>query len=81
MKPAIATQAIFAVVSSWTDMFLPMVILTEPEKQTLPIAMVLNLAMGERTIPVFVSVIPIIVIYLLLARHIVEGVQLGSVKM
>lgn len=81
MKPAIATQAIFAVVSSWTDMFLPMVILTEPEKQTLPIAMVLNLAMGERTIPVFVSVIPIIVIYLLLARHIVEGVQLGSVKL
>jgi multiple sugar transport system permease protein len=81
MKPAIATQAIFAVVSSWTDMFLPMVILTEPEKQTLPIAMVLNLAMGEGTIPVFVSEIPIIVIYLLLARHIVEGVQLGSVKL
>lgn len=81
MKPAIATQAIFAVVSSWTDMFLPMVILTEPEKQTLPIAMVLNLAMGERTVPVFVSVVPIIIVYLLLARHIVEGVQLGSVKL
>ena len=81
MKPAIATQAIFAVVSSWTDMFLPMVLLTDPKKHTLPIAMILNLAMGERTVPIFVSVIPIIVVYLLLARHIVEGVQLGSVKL
>ena len=81
MKPAIATQAIFAVASTWNDTFLPFVILLEEKKQTLPIVIILNLAMGETTIPTFVSVIPVVVVYLLLARHIVEGVQLGSVKM
>ena len=81
MKPAIATQAIFAITSTWNDTFLPLVLLTEENKKTLPVILILNTAMGERTIPIFVSTVPLVVIYLFLARHIVEGVQLGSVKM
>ena len=81
LKPAISTQAIFAIVSSWNDLGLPLVILTEENKKTLPIAMILNYALGERHIPIFLSTIPVVIIYLLLARNIVEGVQLGSVKM
>ena len=81
MKPAIATQAIFAVTSTWTDAGLPSVILLDADKQTLPIALIINTALGERTIPIFISTVPLVIVYLLLARHIVEGVQLGSVKL
>jgi multiple sugar transport system permease protein len=81
MKPAIATQAIFAVTSTWYETGLPSVILLQEKKQTLPIVMILNTAMGERTIPIFVSTVPVVIVFLLLARHIVEGVQLGSVKL
>ena len=37
MKPAIATQAIFSFVSSWNRLFEPMVLISDKEKQTLPI--------------------------------------------
>ena len=81
MKPAIATQAIFALAQNWNDTFLPMVLLTENEKKTLPQILMLNYALGETTIPIVFSTVPLIIVYLLLARHLVEGVQLGSVKL
>ena len=81
MKPAIATQAIFAFVSSWNDTFLPLVLLLEESKKTLPVVLILNYGLGETTIPMFVTTIPPVIVFLFLSKHIVEGVQLGSVKM
>ena len=37
MKPAIATQAIFCFVSSWNNLFTPLVLLTDKDKYTMPI--------------------------------------------
>ena len=37
MVPAIATQAIFAFVASWNNLFMPLILLTEKSKYTLPI--------------------------------------------
>ena len=37
MKPAIATQAIFAYVGSWNNLFMPLILLTDKEKRTLPV--------------------------------------------
>lgn len=31
--------------------------------------------------PMFFTTVPVVIAYLLLARNIIEGVQLGSVKM
>lgn len=81
MKPAIATQAIFAFVNSWNDIQLPTILLLEENKKTLPVTLVLNYAMGETTIPMFVTTIPPVILFLFLSKHIVEGIQLGSVKM
>lgn len=82
MKPAIATQAVFAIVASWNEMFLPMVIITEDDRRTLPAMLVLNYAMGgDTTIEDLISIVPLVVSYIILSRHIVEDVQLGSVKM
>ena len=37
MKPALATQAIFSFVTSWNDLFRPLVLLTKQDKYTMPI--------------------------------------------
>lgn len=81
LKPAIATQAIFGFASSWNDAGLPMILLTDSKKYTLPIAVMQGRVAGEATIVVLVSTIPLLAVFLFLSRYIVEGIELGGVKM
>lgn len=87
MKPAIAVQAIFTFVSSWNNYFTPTLILHEDKKKTLPILIAqlraadwLKFDMGQVYVMIAFSIFPVIVVYLLLSKHIVQGVALGSVK-
>ena len=87
MKPAIAVQAIFAFVQSWNNNFIPSLLLTENKKKTLPILIAqfrsadfLKKDMGQVYMMIAFSIFPVIVVYLLLSKHIVQGVALGSVK-
>lgn len=87
MKPAIAVQAIFAFVQSWNNYFIPSLLLTENKKKTLPILIAqlrsadfLKKDMGQVYMMIAFSIFPVIVVYLLLSKHIVQGVTLGSVK-
>lgn len=87
MKPAIAVQAIFAFVQSWNNYFIPSLLLTENKKKTLPVLIAqlrsadfLKKDMGQVYMMIAFSIFPVIVVYLLLSKHIVQGVALGSVK-
>lgn len=86
MKPAIATQAIFTFVSSWNNLFTPMVLLTKKEKYTMPIMVSLlkgdiyKTEYGSIYLGLSLTVLPLIIVYLFLAKYIVAGVALGSVK-
>ncbi len=87
MKPAIAVQAIFTFVSSWNNYFTPALILHDEKKKTLPILIAqlrsadwLKFDMGQVYVMIAFSIFPIIIVYLLLSKHIVAGVALGSVK-
>ena len=87
MKPAIAVQAIFAFVQSWNNYFIPSLLLTENKKKTLTILIAqlrsadfLKKDMGQVYMMIAFSIFPVIVVYLLLSKHIVQGVALGSVK-
>ena len=75
MKPAIATQAIFCFVASWTDEWVPRIILIDNSKniKTLPL-------MGSIQGSGLLMLLPPIILYALLSKHIVEGIALGSVK-
>lgn len=86
MKPAIAVQAIFTFVSSWNNYFTPALILHSDKKKTLPILIAqlraadwLKFDMGQVYVIAF-SIFPVIIVYLILSKHIVQGVALGSVK-
>lgn len=87
MKPAIAVQAIFAFVQSWNNYFIPSLLLTKDTKKTLPILIAqlraadfLKKDMGQVYMMIAFSIFPVIVVYLILSKHIVQGVALGSVK-
>lgn len=86
MKPAIATQAIFVFVNSWNNLFTPLILLTKQEKYTMPIMVSLlkgdiyKTEHGSIYLGLTLTVLPLIVVYLFLAKYIVSGVALGSVK-
>lgn len=86
MKPAIATQAIFSFVSSWNNLFTPLVLLTNKEKYTMPIMVSLlrgdiyKTEYGSVYLGLALTVLPLIIVYLLLSKYIIAGVALGGVK-
>lgn len=87
MKPAIAVQAIFTFVSSWNNYFTPALIIQSDSKKTLPILIAqlraadwLKFDMGQVYVMIAFSIFPVIIVYLILSKHIVQGVALGSVK-
>ncbi|MGN1022877.1 MAG: carbohydrate ABC transporter permease [Lachnospiraceae bacterium] len=87
MKPAIAVQAIFTFVGSWNNYFTPSLILKTETKKTLPVLIAelrsadfLKFDMGIVYMTIAFSIFPVIIVYLLLSKYIVGGVQLGGVK-
>ena len=85
-KPGMATQAIFIFVSQWNNLFIPMILLTDKNKWTMPM-MVSQLAgdmykteYGAVYLGLLLTVLPIFVIYFLLSKYIIAGVALGGVK-
>ncbi len=86
MKPAIATQAIFTFVSSWNNLFTPLVLLTNQDKYTMPIMVSLlrgdiyKTEYGSIYLGLALTVVPLIIVYLVLSKYIIAGVALGSVK-
>lgn len=86
MKPAIATQAIFSFVSSWNNLFMPLVLLTKNDKYTMPIMVSLlrgdiyKTEFGSIYLGLSLTVLPLFIVYFLLSKYIIAGVALGSVK-
>lgn len=87
MKPSIAVQAIFAFVASWNNYFTPALVILSKTKKTIPIliAQLRNadyqkFDMGQVYMMICIAIVPLIVIYLLLSRHIISGVTAGGVK-
>lgn len=86
MKPAIATQAIFAFVASWNNFFTPLILLTDSDKYTMPIMVSLlrgdiyKTEYGSIYLGLTLTVLPLFVVYFTLSKYIIAGVALGSIK-
>ena len=86
MKPAVATQCIFAFIGSWNNFYTPSMLLTSQKKYTLP--MFVQLMRGERFrsdhgiiyVGLVITILPIFIVYFILSKHIIAGVALGGVK-
>lgn len=85
LKPMSITIIILNSLWIWNDYLLPSLVLSSPELRTIPLATFSffgqytkqwDLALAGLTL----SVLPIVIFFLSLQRHIVEGITAGSVK-
>ena len=87
MKPAVAVQMIFSFVSSWNNYFMPSLLLTKPEKRTVPIMIAMlrsadysKFDMGKVFMFILLAILPVMLVYAVLSKSIIKGVTSGSVK-
>lgn len=86
MKPAIATQAIFAFVGSWNNYFMPSILLTDKSKYTMPVMIsqlkgdIYKTEYGSVYLGLTLTVLPLFIVYFSLSKYIIAGVALGGVK-
>ena len=86
MKPAMATQAIFAFITSWNNLYTPSMMLTDTAKKTLPMFIMalrseqFRQDYGVIYLGLFLTVLPIFIVYFTLSKYIIAGVALGGVK-
>jgi multiple sugar transport system permease protein len=84
-KPVIATQVIFAFRFFWNDFFSPLIYINDPKLKTLPLGMSdfvseLYTYVGPQMAAAFISLIPVMIIFIAAQRYFVEGVASSGVK-
>jgi multiple sugar transport system permease protein len=85
--PGLVTVGLFAFLAAWNEFFAPLIMLTDPAKQTLPVA-VANLRQqtmgvinyGATESGVVMMALPCVILFLLLQRYYVRGFMSGAVK-
>ena len=84
-RPALAVLAIFSVIWRWNDFLWPLIIAQDEPTYTLPLAIAqlsselvvpFNLVLAMSVL----SVLPVIVLFLFLQRHIVTGIAQTGLK-
>jgi multiple sugar transport system permease protein len=85
IRPILATLALFTFLSTWNDFLWPLVVLTDDAKYTLPVA--LAGLVGEHVQDTelmmagsVLTVLPVLLLFVLLQRHYIEGIMAGSAK-
>ncbi len=84
-RPGLITLAIFTFIGNYNSFFWPLVMIKSVDKYTLPIGlMFFDSTRGQTThqmmAAVTMSVIPMILLFVLLQKHLVRGIQMGAVK-
>ncbi|MDR0623948.1 MAG: carbohydrate ABC transporter permease [Treponema sp.] len=84
-KPVFATQIIFAFRYFWNDFFTPLIYITSQNLKTLPLGMSdftneFYTYKGPQMAASFISIIPVMLIFLAAQKYFVEGVAATGVK-
>jgi len=84
-RPIVATIAVLAFVGAWEDFLWPLVVVSSPEVETLPL--LLDRFVGSGIIQfgplmaaTFLAILPVLVFFALNQRHFMSGLTSGSVK-
>lgn len=85
LAPVVVTLAVFLFLASWNDFLWPLIVLTDQNKYTLPVAVAAigreHAADGELMMAAaVVTTLPVLAIFLSLQRHYMSGLLGGSVK-
>jgi len=85
LRPIVVTLAIFTFLASWNDFMWPLIVLSDQAWQTAPVALAGlsrehvqdNELMMAGSV---VTTLPVLLLFLALQRHYIQGLLLGSVK-
>ncbi|MBZ4665165.1 carbohydrate ABC transporter permease [Mahella sp.] len=85
LKSTTVTIAILDILWIWNDFLLPSLVLISPEQRTLPLSVfyfygTYTIEYGYAMAGLMLAIIPIIIVYLIMQRQIIEGVLRGSIK-
>ena len=83
--PGIFTAALLVFIYAWNEFFFALIVLTDPNLQTLPVGIALfpgeyTMPWGEIAAASTLATLPLIVLTLLFQRGIVRGLAAGAVK-
>jgi ABC-type glycerol-3-phosphate transport system permease component len=83
--PALATLAIVIFTGQWNDLIWPLVILNDKDLYTLSLGLALlrsefQVNYGSTSAAAFISVTPLMVVFLFLQRYFLAGLTVGAVK-
>jgi multiple sugar transport system permease protein len=85
LAPILASLAVFTFLGTWNDFMWPLIVLTDAELQTLPVALASlsrehvqdNELMMAGSV---VTVLPVLLLFLALQKYYIQGLLVGSVK-
>lgn len=84
-KPILVTLAIFTFMGTWNDFMWPLIVLTDNDMYTLPVALA-NL-LGEHVqdtemmmAGAVLTVLPVMLVFMLLQKSYIKGIMIGGVK-
>jgi multiple sugar transport system permease protein len=84
-RPVLAVISIFSIVGMWKDFLWPMLVMQDPDRQTLSVALQ-RLSASSQVPPtemiagLTIAAIPMVVVFVLFQRHILGGLSAGAVK-
>ncbi len=84
-RPALATLAVFSVISAWSNLLWPLIVLQEQSRFTLPVAINQLLSVFATNVRYayagsVLAIIPVLVFYLFAQRWLIRGLLSGGVK-
>lgn len=84
-RPGLITLTIFTFIGNYHSFFWPLVMLKSTHRYTIPIGLLFfDNSQGQQTnllmAAITMSVIPMVIIFVLLQKYLVKGIQLGAVK-
>ena len=86
LKPTIISTAILQLMWVWNDYLLPTLVLDIKKYRTIPMAVQYfrgsfgHVQMGPMMASIMIDIIPIVIVYLVCQKYIIEGVVAGAVK-
>jgi multiple sugar transport system permease protein len=84
-RPGLITLTIFTFMGNYNSFFWPIVMLKSADKYTLPVGLLFfESSQGQQTnllmAAITMAVIPMVILFVLMQKHLVKGIQLGGVK-
>ena len=83
--PALATLSIVVFTAQWNNLVWPLVVLNSKKLYTLPLGLALlrsefQVNYGITSAAAFLSVVPLVIVFIFLQRYFLEGLTVGAVK-